>query len=1164
MKITRTLLSLTLCLILASTAQGQQGYTNPVINYSVPDPTIIKAQDGYYYLMGTEDTHNVPIYRSRNLVDWKKTGTAFKDDTRPTWLDGGAVWAPDINYINGKYVMYYSLSKWGEGTNNGIGVAVADRPEGPYKAPDGTDGKMFTSSSIGVTNSIDPFFITDGGRNYLFWGSFNGIYCIELSADGLSVKSGASKIKVINNTVEASYIIKHGEFYYFIGSAGTCCEGANSTYKLVMARSTSLTSGYKNKNEDAVVNEKGGLFNLTNINLTDLLTKNSEVIGPGHCSEIVQDDQGKYWFVYHGYDANNVDYGRQVFLSEVKWGTDGWPYIEGGHPAINNSTSPTLPSAYEIGTAQQLVDYANLVNSGNGHVDAVLTADIDMTGITNFPGIGNDGNNYKRFHSTFDGQGHRIKNLHMTGDCISLFPVASDNTVIRNLIIDASCSFTGTGRNAAFVSACNWDEWGSKKVEFYNCGNEAYVEGGKNCAAFLGCNYDGDIAIIMSNCYNTGNIKGVEEAAALSGWIGNHGNSRIDHCYNAGTVTGMDNEGNNLFRGTASGAWYIDNCFDTNYSHNCPKVDAGTLASGELCYRLNQGQSDPQWHQRLGTDGKPLPVGTGNFVYRNGDFYCYGASKGTESYSNSANANTDPHQFAAADDLCDVCFQHSVMSGREPQQAGGTYQISSIGNLVWFANAVNSGAGVTYNAALTADIDQGRAVYTPIGTPTNIYRGQFDGQTHSVTLHLDNGGYDYQGIFGVITDGVTIRNLVARGTIKGHNYVGGIAGGTNGGSNNAQKTTLENCGNEATVTATGVNAGALIGVNMGGSASFIFRNCYNMGAISGGEAGAFSGWSGGGWSQFYNCYNAGKVNGGGDADFSRNNGTGFTNCYYVAGCNNNSRDAEGQLESVNAAQLAYGGNLLGKLNKDGTYWYQNANDPNPIPFGHPATVTLSETSTEAPASARHVDVTVNRTISAGNWSTICLPFAVTDIAGTFGAGTVVKDFTGYDYDQANDHITVNFSEVTAMEANHPYIIKVTNAVTQFSVAKVDIQPSKDPRVKRGTDTMKDFAGNYVANFNFYEAAQNTPLYISGNQFWYASSQTKPMKAFRAYFDFGDDHVASSRIQMDFDETTGIEGIAPSNKEPITNAVYDLQGRHVSNGQLRKGLYIKDGKKILIK
>lgn len=1135
-------------------------YTNPVIDNSLPDPSIIKAQDGYFYLLATEDWHNVPIYRSHNLVDWKFMGTAFTDETRPKWLDGGAVWAPDINYINGKYVMYYSLSKWGENNNNGIGVAVADRPEGPYTAPsDNPSGKLFTSSEIGVTNSIDPFFIADGGRNYLFWGSFNGIYCIELSADGLSVKSGASKTKVINNTVEASSIIKHDGYYYFIGSAGSCCEGENSTYKLVVARSTSLTSGYKNKSGQSV--QSDGLWGIGQYDLTDMLTRNTEVIGPGHCSEIVQDNNGDYWFVYHGYDANDVYAGRQVFLSQVKWGNDGWPYIEGGHPAISNNTAPDLPSIHEISNGQELLSFAQMVNEGNGHVDAVLTADIDMSGIDNFPGIGNDGNNLKRFHATFDGQGHRIKNLHMTGDCVALFPVASDNTVIKNLIIDSSCSFTGTGRNAAFVSACNWDEWGSKKVEFYNCGNEATVTGdGGNCGAFLGCNYDGDIAIVMRNCYNTGNITGGWETAALSGWIGNNGNSRIDHCFNTGTVTGMDGSQNNLFRGTAGGKWFIDNCYDTNYDHNCPKVDGNTVASGELCFLLNQGQPEMQWYQTLGTDSHPIPVSTSQPVYCTGNWLCDGTTTGVVTFSNTNDTNYDPHQFSAADDLCDRC-----QAGRKPAQVDGVYQISSIGNLVWFSEAVNSGFGVNYNAALTTDINQGRAVYTPIGNTAYPYQGQFDGQTHSVTLSLDNGGYDYQGIFGVITDGVTIKNLVARGTIKGKSYVGGIAGGTNGGSNNAKKTTLENCGNEATVSATDKNAGAMIGVNLNGSASFIFRNCYNVGAINGPtDVGAFSGWSGGGWSQFYNCYNAGKVNGGGSADFSRNNGTGFNNCYYVEGCNNNSRDAAGQLEAVTSAQLAYGGNLLGKLNTNGTYWYQDKYDAYPLPFGHPLEVELNEASTVAPTSYTSVDVTVLRSINAGNWSTIVLPFAIPadKMESVFGAGVVVRDFTGYDYDAVNDHITVNFSEVSAMEANHPYIIKVGTAISSFTVENVDITPSKDPRVKRGTtSTMKDFAGTYVANFNFFEAATNTPLYISGNQFWYASAQTLPMKAFRAYFDFSDDHVAASRIQMSFDEATGVND-AKSNTDEIRGEVYDLQGRRVVQPQ--KGLYIVNGKKVVIR
>ena len=171
MKSNRLILFFAFCMGFVNMAHAQQGYTNPVIGTSLPDPSIIKAQDGYYYLMATEDIHNVPIFRSHNLVDWTQTGTAFTDKTRPTWLTDGAVWAPDINYIDGKYVMYYSLSKWGEEQNNGIGVAVATRPEGPYTAPSGNpSGKLFTSSEIGVTNSIDPFFIADGGTvHFILW-----------------------------------------------------------------------------------------------------------------------------------------------------------------------------------------------------------------------------------------------------------------------------------------------------------------------------------------------------------------------------------------------------------------------------------------------------------------------------------------------------------------------------------------------------------------------------------------------------------------------------------------------------------------------------------------------------------------------------------------------------------------------------------------------------------------------------------------------------------------------------------------------------------------------------------------------------------------------------------------------------------------------------------
>ena len=238
-------------------------------------------------------------------------------------------------------------------------------------------------------------------------------------------------------------------------------------------------------------------------------------------------------------------------------------------------------------------------------------------------------------------------------------------------------------------------------------------------------------------------------------------------------------------------------------------------------------------------------------------------------------------------------------------------------------------------------------------------------------------------------------------------------------------------------------------------------------------------------------------------------------------------------------------------------------------------IVLDENSTDAPNEASGVDVIVKRTLNAGEWSTICLPFAMTteQMKEAFGEGVQVKDFTGYEV-TGESSISVKFRNVTSMEACHPYIIKVEEAVTEFTVDGVDIVVSDDPRVSYGMGSgnkrkLSDFVGTLVADFNFYENATNTPLFLSGGQFWYASEQTQTMKAFRAYFDFDDDFAdeATSRISMEFvdNEQVGVDSAIMNNEQcTMNNEVYDLQGRKVENSQLQVGLYIKNGKKIIIK
>ena len=101
-------------LMLAAVVRGQ--YTNPVLNKDMPDPSVVRAPDGQFYVYATEGGGLcVPIYKSRDLVTrWRFAGSAFNSSTRPTFIKGGNIWAPDINYINGQFVLYYSMAEWGK------------------------------------------------------------------------------------------------------------------------------------------------------------------------------------------------------------------------------------------------------------------------------------------------------------------------------------------------------------------------------------------------------------------------------------------------------------------------------------------------------------------------------------------------------------------------------------------------------------------------------------------------------------------------------------------------------------------------------------------------------------------------------------------------------------------------------------------------------------------------------------------------------------------------------------------------------------------------------------------------------------------------------------------------------------------------------------------
>lgn len=293
-------------------------YKNPVIADKVPDPTIIRANDGCFYLYATESNGNIPIYRSTDLTDWKLAGQVFDQNNKPKFLDGARAWAPDINYIKGKYVLYYSKGIWGNHNDVGVGVVVADNPLGSF-----TDkGEILVSKDIGVTNSIDQFYIRDHGKNYLIWGSFHGIYMAELTSDGLRLKDKTKLTRIAGNQMEASYVLKKNGYYYLFGSIGSCCAGEKSTYTVTYGRSKKLAGPYLTRDGKRLLD---GDYEV-------LMHGNAFFAGPGHNAEFVTDDAGNDWIIYHSYLRNDPKRGRVGMLDQIQW-KDDWPYVLNTEPS---------------------------------------------------------------------------------------------------------------------------------------------------------------------------------------------------------------------------------------------------------------------------------------------------------------------------------------------------------------------------------------------------------------------------------------------------------------------------------------------------------------------------------------------------------------------------------------------------------------------------------------------------------------------------------------------------------------------------------------------------------------------------------------------------------------------------------------------------------------
>lgn len=309
-------------------------YQNPVIEQSVPDPTVLRADDGFYYMMGTEDIWNVPVFRSPDLVRWTQTGTVFDRDTRPA---EGQVWAPELCRINGKYVLFYCVNipekdAWA----CYIGYAVADRPDGPWT----NRGKLFDGNDAGCDNAIDPFYFFDSDRHYLFWGSTTNMWAMEIDVDAdLNISFDLSrKVQTAGKGVEGTEIYKRDGMYYMFASIGSY---AWTTYRVVVGRSENVLGPYTDRSGVSFLSGGDALGSGTT-----LTNNNYKFTGNGHNSPIVTDGAGDTWFICHGHVKDQDFDKRMPLLDRLYWDAEGWPYLKTGSPTHTESAAPSFPSSW--------------------------------------------------------------------------------------------------------------------------------------------------------------------------------------------------------------------------------------------------------------------------------------------------------------------------------------------------------------------------------------------------------------------------------------------------------------------------------------------------------------------------------------------------------------------------------------------------------------------------------------------------------------------------------------------------------------------------------------------------------------------------------------------------------------------------------------------------
>ncbi len=298
-------------------AVGQ--YRNPIIPGFHPDPSICRVGDDFYVVNSSfQYFPGVPVYHSKDLVNWELTGNVLDRESQlplkgaNSWL---GIYAPTIRYHNGTY--YMITTNVGNGGNF---MVTAKSVRGPWSEP-----KWLKQGGI------DPSLYFENGRCYMVSNPDNTIMLCQIDP---STGRQLSPSKALwqgtgGRYPEGPHIYKKDGYYYLLISEG----GTEMAHSLTIARSRKIDGPYE-------ANPNNPL--LTHCSMAG---QSNPIQGTGH-GDFVQAADGSWWIVFLGYRNFEGSYhhiGRETYLAPVEWKEGEWPVVNGGQPVDTLMTAEATP-----------------------------------------------------------------------------------------------------------------------------------------------------------------------------------------------------------------------------------------------------------------------------------------------------------------------------------------------------------------------------------------------------------------------------------------------------------------------------------------------------------------------------------------------------------------------------------------------------------------------------------------------------------------------------------------------------------------------------------------------------------------------------------------------------------------------------------------------------